>query len=143
MVIADDSGLEVSCLKNMPGVYSKRFYSYVNYNNNKNYTDSSYIDKLNIRTLLKLMFRVDQVNRNARFVSVIALIKKDGSHVLFRGECKGTILNEPRGKRGFGYDPIFMPACYNLSFAELTDEQKNKVSHRANALTKLKEYLND
>ncbi|MFA5340627.1 MAG: RdgB/HAM1 family non-canonical purine NTP pyrophosphatase [Clostridia bacterium] len=143
MVIADDSGLEVMCLNNLPGVYSKRFYTYEGTEKNKRNLTSSSIDKLNNKKLLRLMYKVKQENRNARFVSKIALIKEDDSYVIFSGECNGRILFEPKGRRGFGYDPIFMPDESNITFAEMNEEQKNKISHRAAALMKLKEYLND
>ena len=81
--------------------------------------------------------------RDARFVCVIALINSDRTEVVFEGQCRGRILTEPKGSGGFGYDPVFLPDGYDKTFAEMDDEQKNGISHRANALRKLKEYLDD
>ena len=143
MVIADDSGLEVLCLNNIPGVFSKRFYAYYDKKFRNKLVEDSEIDKLNTTALLKLMKNVKPEHRNARFVSKIALIKPDGSYVVFSGECEGIITSELRGERGFGYDPVFQPKGYDKTFAQMTDEQKNGFSHRAKALNKLKEYLDD
>ncbi|MDD4502435.1 MAG: RdgB/HAM1 family non-canonical purine NTP pyrophosphatase [Clostridia bacterium] len=143
MVIADDSGLEVYCLNYLPGVLSKRFYACINSSIIEDNQNSDSYDKLNTKALLKIMRNIKHENRDARFVSCVALIKEDGTHAVFCGECEGRILFESRGRLGFGYDPIFMPNGFNLSFAEMSEEQKNKISHRSAALNKLKEYLND
>ena len=127
--IADDSGLEVDFLDGAPGIYSARF-------SGENATDDE-----NNRKLLHLLVDVPDNNRTARFVSVITLIFTDGRSITVRGECSGQILREPRGKNGFGYDPLFMPDGFDKSFAELDPEEKNAVSHRAAALKKLEHEL--
>ena len=142
-VIADDSGLEVFCLDNMPGVFSKRLYVNRGGKTEENMTDLACIDKLNLHTLLEMMENKGCKKRDARFVCVIALINPDGTEAVFEGQCRGKILTEPKGSGGFGYDPVFLPDGYDKTFAEMDDEQKNGISHRANALRKLKEYLDD
>lgn len=127
--IADDSGLEVDFLDGAPGIYSARF-------SGENATDDE-----NNRKLLHLLVDVPYNKRTARFVSVITLIFTDGRSITVRGECSGQILHEPRGKNGFGYDPLFMPDGFDKSFAELDPEEKNAVSHRAAALKKLEHEL--
>lgn len=126
MVVADDSGLEVFSLNNAPGVYSAR------------YAGEPKNDEANNKKLLKELSH--QSLRNARFVTVITLL--DGEkELVFEGEVKGTIAFEPRGKNGFGYDPLFIPQGYRSTFAELPNETKNTISHRANAVKKLLAYL--
>lgn len=123
---ADDTGLEVEVLNNEPGVYSAR------------YAGESKDSEANMD---KLLYNLkDQSNRNARFRTVIALII-DGKEYLFEGIAKGIILTERHGSKGFGYDPIFQPDGYNLSFAELTIDEKNRISHRGKAVEKLIEFL--
>jgi XTP/dITP diphosphohydrolase len=124
-VIADDSGLEVDVLNKAPGIYSARYCEG---------TDSD-----RCRKLLKNLEGVQ--DRTARFVCTICFIDENGKAETVRGECEGTIGFEPKGENGFGYDPVFMRD--NRSFAELSSEEKNKISHRANALNKLKELLKD
>ncbi len=140
-VIADDSGLEVYGLNMLPGVYSKRLYNYIN-QNTVNKVPKKYIDRYNNEALLKLIDRIDNRPIQARFVTVIALIEEDGSEKLFKGICKGHIVRKPQGERGFGYDPIFQPLGFEKTFAQLSDLEKNSISHRAMAIIKLKEYLN-
>jgi len=112
---ADDTGLEVEVLNNEPGVYSAR------------YAGESKDSEANMD---KLLYNLkDKSNRNARFRTVIALII-DGKEYLFEGIAKGIILTERHGSKGFGYDPIFQPDGYNQSFAELTMDEKNRISHR-------------
>lgn len=123
---ADDSGLEVHALNNEPGVYSAR-YAGEPVNHEKN------IDKL-----LQNLEGVE--NRSARFVTVIALIL-DGKEYIFEGEVRGKIILERRGTEGFGYDPVFIPEHENRTFAEMSFTEKNKHSHRANALEKLSLYF--
>lgn len=126
MVIADDSGLEVFSLNNAPGVYSAR------------YAGEPKNDEANNKKLMKELSH--QSLRNARFVTVITLL--DGEkELIFEGEVKGTIAFEPRGTNGFGYDPLFIPQGYRSTFAELSNETKNTISHRANAVKKLLAYL--
>ncbi len=123
---ADDTGLEVNSLAGAPGVYSAR-YAGDEKNNDKN------IDKL----LDQLEKRED---RTARFKTVIALNLK-GHENLFTGICEGTILKERKGKKGFGYDPIFLPKGFDKSFAEMDMDEKTKISHRGIAFRALIEYL--
>lgn len=125
---ADDTGLEVDSLNKKPGVYSARFAGEpANSENNmqKLLTDLS-----------------SKTNRNAQFRTAIAL-NLNGKKFLFEGICKGYILTEKQGKKGFGYDPIFKPEGFNESFAEMTTEEKNKISHRGIAVQKLVTFLSN
>ncbi|MCR9063047.1 MAG: non-canonical purine NTP diphosphatase [Cytophagales bacterium] len=124
--IADDSGLEVEALNGEPGVYSAR-YAGEHGNHEKN------MDKL----LSKLE---REKNRKAQFRTVITLIL-DGEVEMFEGIVEGEILKEKRGNQGFGYDPVFVPKGYNTTFAEMSLEQKNPISHRGRAIAKLKAHL--
>ncbi len=126
-VIADDSGLEVKALDGRPGVFSARY-------SGENATDQDNNKKL----LLELK---GQKDRSAKFVSVISLAFPDGKKISVRGECNGTIGYAEKGSNGFGYDPLFVADDYGKTFAELDSEIKNTISHRANALKKLKEVL--
>jgi len=123
---ADDTGLEVESLHGNPGVYSAR-YAGLGHDFEKN------IDKL--LTELKGFS-----NRKARFRTVICLIL-DNNEYYFEGIVNGQILTERRGKSGFGYDPVFLPDGYLCSFAEMILEEKNKISHRAEAINKMVEFL--
>jgi XTP/dITP diphosphohydrolase len=125
-VFADDTGLEIDALNGMPGVNSARFAG-------ENKDSDANIDKV-----LTLMGAAK--NRKARFRTVIALIMNDKEY-LFEGIVKGEILKEKRGDGGFGYDPVFVPEGYNITFAEMSLDEKNKISHRAKAFIKLKEFL--
>lgn len=127
--IADDSGLEVDWLNGAPGVYSARF------------AGEECDDKANNQKLLELLKGVPKEKRGARFVSVITLIYPDGKALVARGETAGTLLEEERGEGGFGYDPLFVPEGKNLTYSELTADEKNQISHRGRALRKLKELL--
>lgn len=129
IVIADDTGLFVDKLNGRPGVYSSRYSG-----ENATYQDN------NIK-LLKELEGVSLEERTAKFKTVIAIVDKDKSYKTVVGECKGKIGFEPAGENGFGYDPLFIIDGYNKTFAELGDEIKNKISHRANALKELKEEL--
>ena len=123
---ADDTGLEVDALDGQPGVYSARFAG----------DGHNSIDNMNkVLTLLG-----ENPNRTARFRTVIALIL-NGKISFFEGKIEGTITSKPRGNSGFGYDPIFVPQNYMASFAQLSAEEKNKISHRAKALAKLKSFF--
>ena len=119
-VFADDSGLEVRALGGAPGVLSARYAGL-------GASDADLVNKL-LRALAGVP------DRAARFVCVIAVATPDGDCKTFRGEIKGQILDTPKGESGFGYDPIFVPDGYSLTFAELTPDIKNKISHRAQAL---------
>lgn len=123
---ADDTGLEVEALNGEPGVYSARYAGEAN-------DAHANMNKL----LLKMQ---NETNRKACFRTVIALIL-DGKEYFFDGRIDGNIANSPKGTAGFGYDPIFIPNNYNLSFAELGSDEKNKISHRALAVKKLVEFL--
>lgn len=124
---ADDTGLEVEALNGAPGVYSARYAG----------PDKSAEDNMNL--LLKKLEGVE--NRNARFVTVIALII-NGKKYFFEGEVKGVITKTKCGNKGFGYDPVFKPDGYDCTFAEMTLEEKNKISHRGKAVSKLINFLN-
>ncbi|MDR3060637.1 MAG: non-canonical purine NTP diphosphatase [Dysgonamonadaceae bacterium] len=125
---ADDTGLEIAALDNAPGVYSAR------------YAGESKDSKANMRKVLnKLEGKLD---RSARFRTVIALLLKN-REILFDGIINGTIIESPRGSTGFGYDPVFVPKGYSETFAEIGNSIKNTISHRALAVEKLKNYLNE
>lgn len=124
---ADDTGLEVEALDGAPGVYSARYAG----------EGCSFQD--NVNKLLEAMKGVE--NRKARFRTVIAL-NLDGKQYLFEGIVNGTIVKEQHGAGGFGYDPIFLPDGYEHTFAEMSLELKNKISHRGLATQKLMNYLN-
>lgn len=121
--IADDSGLMVDALDGAPGVYSARFGG-----------ERCKSDRDRLEYLLELMQDVPDERRTARFVSVITLLTPEGKKIVARGECPGTILHEPKGENGFGYDPVFYVAEAGCTFAQLPAEQKNRISHRARAL---------
>lgn len=131
--IADDSGLVVDALGGAPGVYSARFGG----------LDS---DEERTALLLEKLENVPEEARTARFVSVITCAMPDGTVLCARGECEGVITRAPRGENGFGYDPVFLYEPDGATFAQLPQERKNKISHRAAALArfaeKLKEYGN-
>lgn len=123
--IADDSGLEVDALGGAPGVYSAR------------YCPGSDMDR--VMYLLKNMEGKD--DRAARFVSAVACVFPSGRETVVRGECHGEILKELKGEGGFGYDPVFYVPEEGCTFAEMTQERKNMISHRANAMEKLRQEL--
>ena len=127
LVIADDSGLEVEVLGGAPGIYSAR------------YAGAKATDKENIDRLLEELTRIgaqgDQ--RRARFRCVLALARNGQMLGTFEGTTDGTIVDQPRGLHGFGYDPIFVPKGFGHTFAELLAEVKNKISHRAKAIRAL------
>lgn len=123
---ADDTGLEVEALNNAPGVFSAR------------YAGPGHDSEANMKKLLSEM--QGKENRKARFRTVIALLL-DGKEYTFEGIVKGNIIEEKRGGSGFGYDPIFVPEGYDLTFAELGNDIKNKISHRAEAVKKLSAFL--
>ncbi len=124
---ADDSGLAVDALDGRPGIYSARYAG-------EDATDSERMAKL-LREL------EDNTNRKAKFVCVIAVALNGAVIQTFRGEVHGTIAYEPKGSNGFGYDPIFIPQGYDKTFAELGSEIKDKMSHRARAMEKAKEFI--
>ena len=139
-VLADDSGLEVDALNGAPGVHSARFAAL---DKNENSPDAD-----NNAKLLRQLQNVPLEKRRARFRCVIALVnvqnlKSEGqSPQIFDGTCEGQIQFSTNGNGGFGYDPLFVPEGFTKSFAELGENVKNKISHRAKALAKLKNYFN-
>ena len=129
---ADDSGLEVEALDNAPGIYSSRYAE----------NDEKRIARV-LRELEDAEARTGNTNRRARFVCVAAFAEPGREPVTFRGEVYGTIIREPRGEGGFGYDPVFVPDGYNGTFAELQADVKNSISHRSNALKKAAEFFRE
>jgi XTP/dITP diphosphohydrolase len=127
--IGDDSGLEVDALDGAPGVRSARF------------AGEGASDPDNIRHLLAVLNGVPEAERTARFRCVLALARGPGDEVVVEGACEGRILDAPRGDRGFGYDPLFLPDGENRSFAELPGDVKNRISHRARAAGALRAAL--
>lgn len=125
-VLADDSGLMVDFLEGAPGVYSARFSG-----ENCDY-------KKNNEKLLKLMKDVEYSNRKAKFVCVMVLMLSKTRYIKVQGETEGYILDEIRGNKGFGYDPLFYVEEKANTFAEMTEDEKNFISHRGRALEKLK-----
>lgn len=125
---ADDTGLEIEALGGEPGVYSAR------------YAGDGHDSEANMRKVLDKMS--GETNRRARFRTVIALLL-DGQEHLFEGEVRGEILRERHGEGGFGYDPIFRPEGFTQSFAEMSLEDKNKISHRGRATEALRKFLNE
>ena len=125
---ADDTGLEVEALNGAPGVYSAR------------YAGEQKDSKLNMLLLLKNM--TGKENRNARVRTIIAYIDENAQEHIFEGEIRGKIIENMAGENGFGYDPIFVPEGYDKTFAQLSSETKNKISHRARAMEKFLSYIN-
>ena len=121
--LADDSGIAVDALNGEPGIYSAR-YGF----------DESLDDWGRLLLLLKNTEHVPEGQRQAQFVCVITMVTPDGQVIQSRGEIHGELLREPRGENGFGYDPIFYYPPYGKTTAEMSPEDKNQVSHRANAL---------
>ena len=149
-VLADDSGLKVDALNGAPGVHSARFAA-LDSGKAGNSPDAD-----NNAKLLRLLEKVPAEKRNARFRCVIALTAVPTARVesaspvcfadefqteIFDGVCRGEIISAPRGQNGFGYDPLFVPDGFEQTFAELGDDVKNKISHRAMALEKLRSYF--
>ena len=128
-VLADDSGLCVDALYGAPGVYSARF------------SGEAHNDAANNAKLVALLQDVPEEKRTARFCCCVALARKGREPIAVQGEVEGTILREAHGENGFGYDPFFYYAPFGKSFAELTVDEKNSVSHRKRALTLLREAL--
>ena len=128
--LADDSGLVVPALDGAPGIYSARWAG----------------PGKDFRVAMeRVHHELGDKDRNARFVAVLALAWPDGNTELFRGEVEGTLTWPPRGDRGFGYDPMFIPRGGTLTFGEIDPEEKHRISHRARAFTKLVErcFRND
>ncbi|MCW5550047.1 MAG: RdgB/HAM1 family non-canonical purine NTP pyrophosphatase [Opitutaceae bacterium] len=127
-VLADDSGVCVDALDGGPGVESAY------------YAGPQHDAAANLWKLVEVMRGVPAARRGARFVCVLVLLGPDGQEKVFEGRCEGVLLEEPRGGAGFGYDPIFRPAGHALSYAELGDAVKSRISHRAVAWAKLADY---
>ncbi len=123
---ADDTGLEVDALNGLPGVLSAR------------YAGPGKNNRANVAKLLREL--EGETNRKARFRTVVALIL-DGCEHLFEGIVNGRIIHEPRGDQGFGYDPVFIPDGYTVTFAEMDAAEKNRISHRYTAIAKLAVFL--
>jgi XTP/dITP diphosphohydrolase len=133
LVIADDSGLEVDALGGAPGIFSARYCAHGG-------TDEANVAKL-LGGLERAGTRPEQ--RQARFRCVVAVARDGKLLATFEGAVEGQIAHFPRGKKGFGYDPVFVPNGFDKTFAELATETKNRISHRAQAVNKLKRYLRD
>jgi XTP/dITP diphosphohydrolase len=129
VAMADDSGLEVDALMGAPGIYSAR------------YAGEPRSDERNIELLLENMRRVCDAGRGAQFVCVIAVVTPDGRELVVRGLCRGRITMQPEGSDGFGYDPVFLDEASSRTFAQLTSDEKNAISHRGRAVRALREQL--
>ena len=131
VVLADDSGLEIDYLNKEPGIYSARYMG----------EDTSY--RIKNANLIQRLEGVPDEKRTARFVCAIAAAFPAGTVKTPEGTIEGRIGNEEKGENGFGYDPIFYVPEFGCTTAELSEEQKNKISHRGKALTEMKEILKD
>jgi XTP/dITP diphosphohydrolase len=129
LTIADDSGLEVDRLKGLPGIHSAR------------YSGEKASSRENNRKLLNAVKGVPFSKRGARFKGILAMVSPDGREVIKEGSCRGKIGFKEKGKRGFGYDPLFLLPKYGKTMAELSLEEKNKISHRGRALRKLRRVI--
>ncbi len=129
IALADDSGIEVEALNNAPGVYSARF------------AGKKAADSANNKKLIGLLKGIPLSKRKARFVCVIAIAEPAGRNYTVEGELKGVIALRPAGKKGFGYDPLFIVPRYKKTVAQLSSEAKNRISHRSKALRKAKGIL--
>lgn len=124
--LSDDTGLEVEALNGAPGVYSARYAG-----ENVSYQDN----------VLKLLKEMDEEEkRGAQFRTVVALVTEKGEYT-FEGVCKGEIIDQQRGEKGFGYDPVFLPEGFDQTFAELDSKVKNEISHRGRAIRKFISFL--
>ena len=131
IVLADDSGLEIDALGGEPGIYSARYLG----------EDTSY--RVKNKNLIDRLEGIPDEKRTARFVCVIAAVFPDGSSEVVRGVIEGRIGYDERGNNGFGYDPIFIAPEYGCTTAELSEEQKNRISHRGKALEMMKIIIKD
>jgi XTP/dITP diphosphohydrolase len=129
LTLADDSGLEVDSLKGLPGVYSAR------------YSGERASSQKNNQKLLKEMEGIPLSKRGARFKCIMVLVSPDGKEAMTEGACYGKIGMREKGRRGFGYDPLFILPKYGKTMAELSLKEKNKISHRGKALRKLRKIL--
>ena len=131
VAIADDTGLEVEALGGEPGVYSSR------------YAGPGVTYEENVRELLRRMAGVPAGDRGALFRCVIALAEPSGAEILIEGTCEGTILEEPRGTGGFGYDPVFQVPEKGRTFAEMSVEEKDRISHRGRAMARMRRLIEE
>ncbi|MBN8191171.1 XTP/dITP diphosphatase [Bacillus sp. NTK074B] len=131
LVIADDSGLSIDAIEGRPGVYSAR------------YAGEEKSDEANMEKVLGELESVDESDRTARFYCVLAIAGPDMETKTVTGTCEGMILREKRGTNGFGYDPIFFVPSLDKTMAELTQEEKSRISHRGHALEKLRNIISD
>lgn len=129
LTIADDSGLEVDGLQGLPGIYSAR------------YAGEGASSQENNQKLLREMEGLPVSKRGARFKCIIAVVPQDGKETVAEGSCKGTIGYKEKGRKGFGYDPLFILPKYGKTMAQLSLEEKNKISHRGKALRKIREII--
>ncbi len=127
--LADDSGLEVDCLNGAPGIYSARF------------SGTGATDEANNRKLLSLLGGIPEEKRTARFVCQMVLYLPEGKWIQAEGFCPGIIAPGPRGEHGFGYDPVFYLPEFGKTMAEIPLEEKNRISHRAQALREIRSHL--
>lgn len=131
LTLADDSGLEVDALDGAPGIFSARFGG----------QNLSFAEKNSM--ILSLLKEIPEEKRTARFVCAATLAFPGGRIETFSGACEGVIAHEPRGEQGFGYDPIFLLPEFGKTMAELSSEEKNRISHRARAFQKVRACLFD
>lgn len=131
IAIADDSGLVVDGLGGAPGVFSAR------------YAGEPSDDRRNIEKLLREMQSIPHDKRQAHFVCIIALASPDGTVKTFKGQVDGIITMEPRGDKGFGYDPVFEPEGFDKTFAEMSPQEKDSISHRMKAVAAFRRYLEE
>ncbi len=129
IAMADDSGLEVDALMGEPGIYSAR------------YAGEPRSDERNIELLLENMRQVCEVQRGAQFTCVIAVVTPEGRELIAQGLCRGRITMQPQGSDGFGYDPVFLHEPSRRTFAQLSSDKKNSISHRGRAIENLREQL--
>jgi XTP/dITP diphosphohydrolase len=129
LTMADDSGLEVDGLRGMPGIYSAR------------YSGEGASSQKNNEKLLQEMEGISLSKRGARFKCIIAIVSPEGREAMAEGACKGRIGFREKGKKGFGYDPLFILPKYGKTMAELSLEEKNKMSHRGKALRKIRKII--
>jgi XTP/dITP diphosphohydrolase len=127
--LADDSGIEVDALGGRPGPRSARF------------AGEDATDERNLQELIRALKGIPGSGRTARYRCVALLAHPDGSEIHAEGVCEGTLISKPRGAGGFGYDPIFVPAGWDRTMAEFTDDEKDRISHRGRALRALRELV--
>ena len=140
VVLADDSGLEVDALGGAPGVHSARYAAPDLLNKEPHAANSNTDDEANNARVLRELTGVSAEKRTARFVCVLAAARDGRTLATFRGTAEGVILNDPRGKNGFGYDPLFYFPSIGRTFAELSAEEKSRYSHRGAAFRRFLEW---